>query len=329
MRLPDGSVNVPKLAQRRMGIRTVLAPLTEAAGTVELAGRVAMDPNAGGRVQPTHGGRIEPGPKGLPLAGQSVQQGEILAYVRHHSDPFTQAMQQAQLAELEAAGRIAADRLRRLESLEGSVAGKDIDAARAEAGGYRARVDAIRASLEARQALRAPIAGVVASARVVIGQVVEATDVLFEIVDPNAWVVDATTADVSIAARIGPAKVLGVPGLELDLVGAGRSLRDGVLPLTFRTHANDAGAPPLAIGQSVTVIATLTEKTRGMRLPASSIVRSAVNEPVVWIKTGAERYLPQPIQYRPLDSATVLVTKGLGPDNRVVVEGASLIAQIR
>ncbi|MGQ0835287.1 MAG: hypothetical protein ACT4O5_10275, partial [Gammaproteobacteria bacterium] len=55
MRLPDGSVNVPKLAQRRMGIRTVLAPLTEAAATVELAGRVGMDPNAGGRVQPTHG----------------------------------------------------------------------------------------------------------------------------------------------------------------------------------------------------------------------------------------------------------------------------------
>lgn len=329
MRLPDGSVNVPKLAQRRMGVRTVLAPLTEAAATVELAGRVAMDPNAGGRVQPTHGGRIEPGPDGLPLPGQSVRQGEILAYVRHHSDPFTQAMQQAQLAELEVAGRIAADRLRRLEALEGSVAGKDIDAARAEAAGYRARVHAMRSSLDARQQLRAPITGVVASARVVIGQVVEATDVIFEIVDPNAWVVDATTADVSIAARIGPAKVLGVPGLELELVGAGRSLRDGVLPLTFRTQRNDAKAPSLAIGQSVTVIATLTEKSRGVRLPASSIVRSAVNEPVVWIKTGAERYLPQPIQYRPLDSATVLVTNGLGPDNRVVVEGASLIAQIR
>ncbi|MGQ0836027.1 MAG: efflux RND transporter periplasmic adaptor subunit, partial [Gammaproteobacteria bacterium] len=317
-------------AQRRMGIRTVLAPLTEAAATVELAGRVGMDPNAGGRVQPTHGGRIEPGPKGLPVPGQTARQGEILAYVRHHSDPFTRALQQSQLAELEAAEHIAADRLRRLESLEGSVAGKDLDAARAEATGYRGRVQAIRASLDARQPLLAPITGVIASAQAVSGQVVEERDVLFEIVDPGAWVVDATTADVSIAARIGPARVLGVPGLELELVGAGRSLRDGVLPLTFRTRPNDAGQPPpLAIGQSVTVIATLTEKSQGMRLPASSIVRSAVNEPVVWIKTGAERYLPQPIQYRPLDTETVLVTKGLGPDNRVVVEGASLIAQIR
>jgi cobalt-zinc-cadmium efflux system membrane fusion protein len=35
------------------------------------------------------------------------------------------------------------------------------------------------------------------------------------------------------------------------------------------------------------------------------------------------------VQFRPLDAATVVVTHGLGADNRVVVQGASLIAQIR
>ncbi|MFZ5543530.1 MAG: efflux RND transporter periplasmic adaptor subunit, partial [Pseudomonadota bacterium] len=67
-RLPDGSVNVPKLAQRRMAIRTVLAPESDAAATVEMPGRVVMDPNASGRVQAVYGGRIEPGPRGLPVA---------------------------------------------------------------------------------------------------------------------------------------------------------------------------------------------------------------------------------------------------------------------
>lgn len=88
-RLPDGSVNVPKTAQRRMAIRTVLAPVSEAAVTIQLPARVVMDPNASGRVQAVHGGRIEPGPKGLPLPGQAVKRGEVLAYVRHHADPFT------------------------------------------------------------------------------------------------------------------------------------------------------------------------------------------------------------------------------------------------
>lgn len=78
MRLPDGSVNVPMLAQRRLAIRTQLTAETQAAATLELSGRVVVDPNASGQVQPIHG-RIEAGPRGLPTAGQAVRQGEVLA----------------------------------------------------------------------------------------------------------------------------------------------------------------------------------------------------------------------------------------------------------
>jgi len=128
-RLPDGSVNVPKLAQRRMGIRTAMASVEEAAATVELPGRVIMNPNAGGRVQARHGGRLEAGPKGFPVLGQVVRQGEVLVYTLHHADPFAQASQQAQLAELRANRTVAEQRVQRLSSLEGTVPRKDIDAA--------------------------------------------------------------------------------------------------------------------------------------------------------------------------------------------------------
>jgi hypothetical protein len=37
----------------------------------------------------------------------------------------------------------------------------------------------------------------------------------------------------------------------------------------------------------------------------------------------------QPVQFRPLDAGTVVITQGLSADNRVVVQGAPLIAQIR
>ena len=330
MRLPDGSVNVPMLAQRRLGIRTQLTPETQAAATIELSGRVVMDPNASGRVQAIHGGRIEAGPRGLPVAGQTVRQGEVLAYVAHHAEPYALANQQAQLAELRSGRELAAQRVQRLQSLEGTVPRKEIEAARAELQSLIAREKSIGASLAAREAWLAHVSGVIARADATKGQVVEAREVLFEVIDPARVLVEATTADPSLPARTGQAHLQGVPGVKLQLIGAARSLRDGVLPMTFRAVPEQSGkALPLAVGQPVTVVASLTEQVKGFVLPAQAVVRNSANEPVVWIKSGAERYIPQPVQYRSLDAATVVVTQGLGADNRVVVQGAPLIAQIR
>ena len=329
-RLPDGSVNVPKMAQRRMAIRTVLAPVSEAAATVELSGRVVMDPNASGRVQAVVGGRIEPGPRGLPVAGQSVKRGEVLAYVRPQAEPYAAGAQQAQLAELRAQRQLAEQRVQRLEGLEGTVPRKDVEAARSEARSLVERERSIGASLVAREALTAPVAGVVARTDVVVGQVVEPRDVLFEVVDPARMLVEATTADPTLGARVAGASLQGVPDLKLRLLGAARTLRDGVLPMTFALAPSKPGTPlPLAIGQPVTVVAQLRERIQGVVLPAQSVVRNPSNEAIVWIKSGAERFVPQPVQFRPLDAGTVVVTQGLSADNRVVVQGAPLIAQIR
>lgn len=330
VRLPDGSVNVPKLAQRRMAIRTLLAPETQASATVELPARVVLDPNASGRVQASHGGRIEPGPKGLPFAGQAVRKGEVLAYVHHHAEPYAAASQQALRTELRASRQLAEQRVQRLESLEGTVPRKDIEAARVEAKSLAAREQAIAASLDAREPLRAPVSGVVARADMSAGQVIEARDVLVEIVDPTRLMIEAVTPDVTLAERIASAQLSMQAGVKLQLVGAARALRDGVLPLSFRAQSEKPGQPaPLAIGQSVTLIVALKEQTKGMVLPAEALVRNAANEPVVWIKSGAERFIPQPVQIKALDAKTILVTQGLAPDNRVVVQGAALIAQIR
>lgn len=329
-RLPDGSVQVPVPAQRRMGIRTTKAVVSEAAASLQLPGRVVGDPNAGGRVQTVQGGRLEAGPRGLPVAGQTVRRGEVLAYVRYASDPYAQANQQAQLAELRAGRALAAQRVQRLQSLEGSVPRKEIEAAQSELQSLEARERSVGASLGAREALQAPVSGVVARADAMAGQVVEPRDVLFEIVDPSRFLIEATTNDPAVAARIAGAHLDGVAGARLTLVGAARSLRDGVLPVTFRVQAEAAGAPlPLAVGQPVGVVVTLADRTAGIVLPAQAVVRNPANEPVVWIKAGAERYLPQPVVVRPLDGTRVVVTEGLGADHRVVVQGASLLGQIR
>jgi hypothetical protein len=329
-RLPDGSVNVPKPAQRRMGIRTVLAPESEAAATVELPGRVVMDPNASGRVQATHGGRIEAGPNGLPVAGQVVGRGDVLAYVRHHAEPFTLGSQQAQLAELRAQRHLADARVQRLESLEGTVPRKEIETARAEAVSLAERERSIGSSLAARESLTSPVSGVIARADLTIGQVVEPREILFEVVDPGRMLVEATTTDATLAARVAGAALQDLPEVSLRLLGISRSLRDGVLPMTFAVSPTKPGALlPMAIGQPVTVIAIAKDRIKGIVLPAQALARNPSNETIVWIKSGAERFIPQPVQARSLDANTVVVTRGLSADNRVVVQGASLIAQIR
>jgi membrane fusion protein, heavy metal efflux system len=308
----------------------VLAPESEAAGTVELSGRVVIDPNAGGRVQALHGGRIEPGPRGLPVAGQTVRRGEVLAYVRHHAEPYARGNQQAQLAELRAQRLLADQRVQRLESLEGTVPRKEIEAARAEAHSLAQREQSIGGSITAREALVAPATGVIARADAVVGQVVEARDVLFEVIDPARVMIEASTADAGLPGRIAGATLQDIPEAQLRLIGAARSLRDGMLPVTFAVRADKAAAAlPLAVGQPVTVIVALNERVKGIVLPAQAVVRNPSNEPVVWIKSGAERFIPQPVQFRPLDAQNVVVIGGLGVDNRVVVQGAPLIAQIR
>lgn len=325
-RLPDGSVNVPKQAQRRMAIRTMMVQEEEHPLTVELNGRVGIDPNSGGRVQAPFAGRVEPGPKGLPVAGQRVEKGQVLVQVRPVAGAIERGNQQAQLVEIQSNRKLAEQRVKRLESLEGTVPQKEIEAARAELASLTGRERAVSRSVGSNEAITAPASGVIATANVLNGQIVEARDVLFEIVDPNRMVVEAVTTDVALAGRIGNASLSGYEGVELVFLGGARSLRDGALPITFRANAKNV---PLAVGQPVTVVAKLTDKVKGIALPAEAVVRNQNNESTVWIKSGAERFIAQPVEFKPLDAKTIVVVKGLAPENRVVVSGTSLINQIR
>lgn len=117
-RLPDGSVNVPKLAQRRMAIRTIKVELGDHAVAIELNGRTAMDPNAGGRVQAPFAGRIEAGPQGLPIPGQAVRKGQVLAILRPVASAAERGGQQAMLADVRANRTLLEKRVQRLEALE-------------------------------------------------------------------------------------------------------------------------------------------------------------------------------------------------------------------
>lgn len=166
-RQADGSVFLPKPAQRQIGVRTLVTEAGELPRTTALAGKVVMDPNAGGKVQAMVAGRLEAGPQGLPSVGQAVKKGDVLAYVSPSTDQIERSNQMAQLAELHAARALVEKRLARLKELADTVPRKEIEAAESELASLRARSKAIGGGLNARDVLTAPVSGVIASTNAV------------------------------------------------------------------------------------------------------------------------------------------------------------------
>lgn len=327
-RLPDGSVFLPKPAQHQLTVRTAVSKAGDLGRTVELAGRVVMDPNAGGKVQSTIAGRIEAEAIGLPSLGQTVRKGQVLAYVVASAAPMERSNQAAQLAELQAARALATKRLARLRELSDTIPRKEIEAAESEVASLGARASAVSGGLGAREALLAPLSGVIASSHVVLGQVVEARELVFEIVDPTRLAVEATTYEPELPANIGSASMpVGSETVQLRFTGAARTLRDQALPLNFR--AQGAALSRLAVGQPVKVFVHTRALVRGIPLPSSAVMRNASNQSIVWVKTAPERFEPRIVTVEPLDGLNVAVTQGLKVGDRVATQGATLINQVR
>lgn len=327
-RQPDGSVFLPKPAQRQLGVRTLVTGAADLPRTVELAARVLVDPNAGGRVQPLNAGRIEPGPRGLPNPGQAVRKGEVLAYVVPSAAPIERSNQTAQLAELRAAKALADKRIARLQELADTVPRKEIEAAESEAASLGARIAAVGEGLSNREALVAPVSGVIASANAVAGQVVDARELVFEIVDPSRLRIEALAFDAAIASNIGGATMaVGTQRVPLTFIGASRSLREQALPLAFR--AQGAALNLLAVGQPVRVFVQTRDKVKGIAVPVASLMKNPANQTVVWVKTEPERFEPRAITTEALDGVNVAVTSGLKAGDRIATQGATLINQVR
>jgi len=327
-RLPDGSVFLPKPAQRQLGVRTLPTEAASLPRSFELNGQVVMDPNAGGKVQPLNAGRIEPGPRGLPNLGQAVRKGEVLAYVVSSASAIERSGQAAQLAELRAGKSLADKRVARLKELSDTVPRKDIEAAETEAQSLTERIAALGTGVAPREALVAPVSGVIAAARIVTGQVVDAREVLFEIVDPARLRIEALTFDAAVANDIGSATIaLGAERVPLAYIGAAPSLREQALPLVFGAQ----GRPPvaLAVGQPVRVFVQGKSKVQGIAVPLASLMRNPSNQTIVWVKTAPERFEPRVVTTAPLDGVRVAVLSGLQAGDRVATQGATLINQVR
>jgi hypothetical protein len=325
LRLPDGALFVPMAVQRTLGVRTSVAASASNAVSVSLNGRVIVDPNAGGVVQPTTAGRLMPPPGGFPALGARVRAGLVLAYV----EPAIEGADRAALAQ-EAAGietdlATAQARLARLQRLEGVVPQREIDDARLTVEGLQRRRAATAGGRAPREALRAPVAGVIASATAQAGAVVESRTIVFEIIDPNRLQVEATITDARALGARASADAGGL-ALQLERAGAGRADAAGASIVRYRIIQ---GAESVRLNQPVTVFAETSASVSGVAIPRAAVVRSANGQSVVFVKASPERIEVRVVTFETVGADRVVITTGVAAGERVIVVGAQLVAQIR
>jgi hypothetical protein len=198
----------------------------------------------------------------------------------------------------------------------------------AELAGLYRRREVVNETRLAPEVLRAPIDGVVAMARVVAGQVVQAQDVLFQIVDPNSLWVEAYDYGSNDPTSLERATAVAGAGgaMKLGFQGWSRTLQQQATVLQFAIVD-----PPstLRVGQPVTVMAQSSSTTMGIVLDRDAIVRGGNGEIIVWRHLEPEYFEAHPVRTEPFDATHFLVVGGIGDNERIVIRGAELINQIR
>jgi biotin carboxyl carrier protein len=325
-RLPDGSVFMPKPAQWLLGVRTTMTEVSEAARTVEMLGTVVPDPSASGRVQASLAGRVEVANGHLPHVGQTVAQGEVLAILSPTVPVFDRGTTDAQIAEIAGAIEIAEQKVKRHAGLTGIVPQKEIDQVNAELVALKARRAALR-PVGGPETLKAPVSGIVAAANVHLGQVVDARETLFEIVDPDKLWIEAIGTELQDVQAILSAKAFASgAAVTLSFIGRAPALKQQAQPLLFRVERSGRA---LAVGRPVAVLAQLKQQHSGVVVPGSAVVRAGNGLPQVWELVSAERFEAIAVRTAPLDGKNVLITAGVKEGTRLVVEGAEFVNQVR
>ncbi|HXZ17195.1 MAG TPA: HlyD family efflux transporter periplasmic adaptor subunit, partial [Roseiarcus sp.] len=164
--------------------------------------------------------------------------------------------------------------------------------------------------------------------RVVAGQVVQAQDVLFQIVDPGSLWVEAYDYGDNDPATLKDASAVGAgnAAMKLTLQGWSRTLQQQATVLNF--SISDPAAS-LRIGQPVTVTAQRGENTTGVIIDRDAVVRGGNGEAIVWRHGEPEYFEARPVRTEPFDATHVIVAAGLADGDRIVVRGAELINQVR
>ena len=327
-RLTDGSALVPKATQRILAIRTIVTAPAAHRRATEMPGRIVPDPNASGLVQAAVGGRLSPPPGGFPNLGTHVKTGDVLAYVTPPLQAIDLSDIRQRQGELDQQISIVERRVARLDNLVpfGAATRTQLDESKLELDGLKTRRASLDQSRRSPEALIAPVDGIIAEAAAIAGQIASPNAIVYRIVDPDRLWVEALSFTAISDSRDASARLGDDRTLALTYAGAGFADRNQSVPVNFAIKGDTAG---LRLGQFVTVLAPTGDSQSGISVPRASLVRGTNGQDIVYTHVSPERFVPVSVRTEPLDADNVLIASGLGPDIRVVTQGAELLAQIR
>ncbi len=324
----DGTVFVPKAIQRIFGIRTMVAVTGSHPQTMELAGRIIPNPNTSGYVQTAVGGRLSPPPGGFPLLGTAVRKGDVLAHVTPPLQQIDISDMRQRQGELDQQIAIVERRKQRYERLapSGAIAAIQLEETNLELEGLRerrAQLDVVRREPEA---LVAPVSGVIADRTAVAGQIAQPNAVVFHIIDPSSfWVEALSFSALSEPDRANATTAEGVI-VPLSFRGSGWADRNQAISVHF---AITNGSANLRTGQFVTVHLDGNGKRQGIAVPRESVIRASNGQQVVYVHVAPEQFEAKPVRVETLDGERVLLLAGLEPGARVAIQGAELLDHVR
>ncbi len=297
-------------------------------------GRIAREVVARGTIQPDPTRTFAlTAPDAQPIEwvgvvpGQRVARGEVL--VRVHLDPTARlAVEKAEIARGQAA--LLAGRLERLVN-EGVLPQVRLDDARAALALAEADARTAREALDyavAHHDLAAPIDGVVDLVDAVVGALSDPTRPLVRVIDPAA-VHAALLVPLADAAAIhtGEPVVLEAPTTGAWRAGTVAGLAAGARPeqaLLVRV-ALEPGAPgddaPPPAGAFVIGRIEVDAREGALLVPPAAVVKGEHGRAAVFVVRGSKAArVDVDLGLETRDA--VEVTRGLGPGDQVVVEGA-------
>lgn len=328
-RMADGNIFIPKPTQRLLEIRTEILKSQTVKRAERLIGRVIADPNRNGLVQSTIRGRIKPPDTGLPVLGQKVAAGDVLAFVEPAFEPIDASDVRQTAGDLEQRMAVLEARLaRRRQLVTKKIASKaTLQDLEIELEGLKTRRRQLDESRSKPEALRAPVSGVVAEVRVVAGQVVASADTLYQIVDPDYFWVEAITFDPKLAV-VPTAKAMTADHVALDLsfVGRSRTLQQQATVLHYKIKTPTTS---LNIGEPLTVNVETGAPITGIIVPKDAVAEAPNGQQVAFVRQQAERYRAVPVRVESLDGSRLHVVAGLTDGDQIIVRGAALVSQIK
>lgn len=256
-RLADGQLFFPKELQRHFALTTEFVKSAPQQASTILQAKVIADPRASGVVQSTQLAVLLAPADGLPMPGQRVQQGEILAWLQPVDTAIEQGNQQALLAEIDALIRITRDRVQRFTRLQSAVPKAELETAQTELAALERRREHIKKSVNQAIPVIATISGVVSKTAVSVGEVVEPKQLLFSLQNPTAWWVEAKAftlpnglnAESTVSARtidtaavsakqLVSAQALKGQSLSLQYVGHSQEMQQQSIALWFKVASS-------------------------------------------------------------------------------------------